>query len=258
MIPYAATRGLFFYLSDNLKERFNHSFGDLFASYAVRLSAETFGTQEVLTEEDERRLGWEGKTNDFTIVIEEDAILFECKTSALFHSAKKHASLEEVRQDLKKTLASPRAKKGLFQLFEKIEAIKSRKLPETLNQRYERVRNFYPVVLLYDQIRMANKAETFRNVLEAELNSAGIANFRFQVWHVEELENLYDLVPKANIMATVAKKFKNDKYFAWDLNTLLYEETHKQHRYLCPFMFLPKGDTLAIKILRSLRDSENH
>ena len=139
-------------------------------------------------------MGWTGKTNDFTLLIGKHAILFECKTSALFFSAKKHASLEEVRQDLKKNLVNPEAKKGLFQLHEKIEAIKSKKLPPELNRRYEAVERFYPVVLLYDQILFANKPETLRNVLDSELRSSGIADFRYQVWHMEKLENLFELV----------------------------------------------------------------
>ena len=208
----------------------------------------------ILTEKDERNLGWTGKTNDFTLFIGELAILFECKTSALFRSAKKHASLEEVRDDLKKNLVNPKGRKGLFQLHEKIDAIKSKRLPEELNKRYGSVKKFYPVILLYDQIQFANKPEALRNLLDAELRSSGIEQFQYQVWHVEELENLFELVTTGDIARVIVTKFETEKATPWDLNTLLYEETGKKHRYLCPFMFIPKGNTLALKVLESLSD----
>ncbi len=239
-----------------MNEQFSRVFGDLFAIYSAQLAMSKIGAAAILTEAEERRLGWAGKTNDFTLLIGDLAVLFECKTSALFLSAKKHASLEEVRQDLKKNLVNPKAKKGLFQLQEKISAIKSKKLPEELNRRYEQVKKFYPVILLYDQIQFANKPEALRNVLDAELRACGIADFRFQVWHVEELENLLELVAAGDLARVIAKKFEGEKAIQWDLNTLLYEETGKKHRYLCPFMFIPKGDTSALRILESLSDSQ--
>jgi len=254
LIPYAATRGLFFCLSDILKGEFSRAFGDLFAIYAARLATSKMGAAAVLTEEEERRLGWTGKTNDFTLLIGGQAVLFECKTSALFLSAKKHASLEEVRRDLKKTLANPQAKKGLFQLHEKIEAIKSKNLPPELNRRYELVEKFYPVILLYDQIQFANKPETLRNILDSELRSSGIEDFGYQVWHLEEVENLFELFAAEEIARVIARKFEDRESVPWGLNTLLYHETGRKHRYLCPYLFIPKGDTPALRILQLLGD----
>jgi hypothetical protein len=256
LIPYAATRGLFFYLSDVLKGGFSRVFGNLFAAYAANITASKMGAAKVLREEDERSLGWIGKTNDFTLLLEDRAVLFECKTSVLFLSAKKHATLEEVRQDLKKNLVNPDAKKGLFQLHEKIEAIKSKRLPPELNRRYDEVKTFYPVILLYDQIQFANKPEALRNVLDAELAAAGIANFQYQVWHVEELENLFELVALGDVSRVITEKFEMKQSVSWDLNTHLYHETGKQYRYLNPVLFLPKGDTPALRILRSLSHLE--
>jgi hypothetical protein len=255
LIAYAATRGLFFYLSDILGDSFSRVFGDIFAIYAARLVTSKLGVTAILTEKDERSLGWTGKTNDFTLMMGDLAVLFECKTSALFLSAKKHASLQEVRDDLKKNLVNPKGKKGLFQLYKKTEAIKSRSLPEKLNQKYRDVKRIYPVILLYDQIQFANKPEALRNILDAELRSSGITDFQYQVWHVEELENLLELIPAKDLARVITKKFEDEKAIPWDLNTLIYEETLKKYRYLCPFMFIPKGDGPALRMMETLRDA---
>jgi hypothetical protein len=118
------------------------------------------------------------------------------------------------------------------------------------------VKRLDPVILLYDQIQFANKPEALRNALDAELRACGIAEFRFQVWHVEELENLFELVAAGDLARVIAKKFEVEKAIPWDLNTLLYEETGKKYRYLSPFMYIPKGGTKALRILESLSDSQ--
>lgn len=157
LIVYAATRGLYFYLADECGTAFQDNFGHLFSHHAKELTAGRLGKSSMLTEQDERALGWDGKTNDFTVILQDKAVLFECKTSGLFFSSKRGASLEDIRTDLKKNLANPKHRSGLFQLHDKIEAIKSGKLPPALAGKYVPIKEFFPVLLLYDQIQFANK-----------------------------------------------------------------------------------------------------
>ncbi len=134
LIAYAATRGLYFLLSDKLGSNFSRAFGDSFEMYVREQSERKFGGAAVLTEEMERSLGWEQKNNDLTLIIGDTAILLECKTSALFSEAKQTASLDTVRRDITKNIVGHLGKKGLFQLFHKTAAIRNKQLPARLKR----------------------------------------------------------------------------------------------------------------------------
>lgn len=61
LINYAATRGLYFYLSDVFGGDFAADFSNAFESYVSQLCIDKFGIKNVLTEHDERTLGWKKK-----------------------------------------------------------------------------------------------------------------------------------------------------------------------------------------------------
>jgi hypothetical protein len=172
----------------------------------------------------------------------------------LFFDSKKESSIETIAKDIRKNLANPKHRSGLFQLYDKIEAIKNKKLPKPLNAYYENVREFFPVLLIHDRIEYANHPQTFRNLLDAELRAAGIQGFRYQLWHLEEIENLFEIIPSTSIGSALEEKFLNASYKPWDLNTYLYEKTERRFSHLRLFFFVPKGETEALKIIRSLAD----
>lgn len=93
-----------------------------------------------------------------------------------------------------------------------------------------------------------------RNLLDAELKAAGISAFQFQIWHIEELENLFEIIQPSDFLRAVAEKSKDPKFSSWDLNTYLFERVRR--RYLRPFLFVPKGDTPALRTLSSLADRQ--
>jgi hypothetical protein len=254
LIAYAATRGLYFQLADAFGEPFKKRFGDMFSSYATSLFVQQMGSSQILTEANERNLGWQGKTNDFTLIIGEKAFLFECKASALFFGSKKESSVESIVVDIRKNLANNKHRSGLFQLYDKIEAIENKHLPQSLNALYANVHQFFPVVLIYDRIDYANHPQTLRNLLDAELIKSGIHGFRYQLWHLEEIENAFELVPLKDIGSALEEKFLSAVYSNWDLNTYLFERTKRRLPYLRVSCCVPKGETQALKIIRSLAD----
>ena len=255
LIVYAATKGLLFLLSDTFGSKFSRAFGDLFADYARRLTSSSLKTATVISEAEERQLGFLGKTNDFTVIADGKAALFECKTSALFSSAKRHATIQEIETDIRKNLVNPEKRKGLIQLYEKYRAINGRELPPLIASKYENVRQIFPVLLLYDHVQQANGPQTLRNLLLRELKRAEIPEFPFQIWHIEELENLFELCGQDGFWDVVSEKFDTEKYRFCDLNTLLFERTGKN--YLRAFGFLPGGNTPATRILKELADQHS-
>jgi hypothetical protein len=257
LVIYAATRGLFFYFSDILGSTFNIRFGELFSSLTEKMTRQKFKSGTVLKEEQEKALGWNGKTNDVTVILGEHALLFECKTSALFACAKQSASVEDVRKDVVKNIVGHKGKKGLLQLLAKIEAIRSGKLPSGLAHHYAGVKNFYPILLFYDQVQFANKPETLKRLLDDELSQSGTILHPYQIWHLEELENLYELIPEDQVIARVAEKFATSRHSQWDLNVFLFDKTGRARNYLRPSLFIPKGDTPALKTLSELADKES-
>ena len=88
------------------------------------------------------------------------------------------------------------------------------------------------------------------NLLQSELESAGIRGFKFQIWTIEEFENMTNLLPKSQFTKLVMEKFNNKPQFDWDRNTYLFELT--KLTYLRPPLFITKGETKASKVLRSL------
>jgi hypothetical protein len=140
----------------------------------------------------------------------------------------------------------------LFQLYEKLQAIKGGKLPSPFKERYSQITAWYPVVILYDQIQHANARKVLRNLLDSVLHKAGIVNFNYQIWHVEELENLLDLVPEADLVPQVQRKWEDPRMFEWDLNLYLYSLF--QHERLRSYLIIPEKDSTAYRILKELSD----
>jgi NADPH-dependent 7-cyano-7-deazaguanine reductase QueF-like protein len=210
--------------------------------------SEAMPDAEVLTEDDERRLGWGGKTNDVTVIRGDSAVLIECKLSGLYVNAKRTASPESIIADVRKQIADAKDRRGLFQLHDKLQAIQTRLLPQSLLDKYSNVKHFYPVLLLFDDISQANAAEVLGNIIRDELRANGIDAFEYQIWNLEELEWLTEQ-SGADSLSWIAEKFSS-KNQAMDLSSFVADKAHKE--FLRPIMYLPEGDTRAIQILKGL------
>jgi hypothetical protein len=199
-------------------------------------------------------LGWRKKTNDITVLLGDSALFFECKNSGLFALAKRSANAEELATDARKNLVNSVKRKGLYQLHDKIASIRAGELPPDLAQRLATIKHFYPVVLLHDQISLANKPECLRNIIDADLRMNGIVDFDYQIWHVEELENLLALIAPRDIPGMIAEKFKDEDFRTWDLSTYLAKITGIAR--LNPPLVFPRGDTRAWRIVKSQVEQE--
>jgi len=221
LISYVATRGLYFYIADAAGQSFNGAFADAFEAYVTSISSDAYGAENVLTEKQERNLGWTGKTNDVTIIGHGFAMLTECKNSGLFSVSKRSADPTDLAADIRKNLANAEKRKGLFQLHDKIENIRNGQLPTALQAKYSSIQSFYPVLLLHDEIWFANRPETLKNLIDAELAAHGIHNFDYQIWHIEELELLLKAVPKDELGNVLKEKFTDARYKSLDLTAYL-------------------------------------
>ncbi len=252
LIGYAGTRGLFFRLSQEAGDHFREPFVRAFERLtADMLRGHVLGS-EILTEQDERDLGWAGKTNDVTLISADTAVLVECKLSGLFVEAKMSASPEAIIADVKKQIADGKDRRGLFQLHEKIAAIRSGRLPAALSQKYAKVTSFYPVLLLFDAIEHANAPLMIGNVIRDQLSAHGVSGFQYQIWHVEELSWLIDLAGPS-LIEWVTEKFSPTNY-VFGLNTFLGKKTNQM--IFQPPMYMPQN-TRAFDILKRLSDLEN-
>lgn len=208
---------------------------------------------DVVTEDEERRLGWKGKTNDVSAIVGDTVLLIECKLSALYVESKRTATPEAVIADVRKQIADGEERRGLFQLYDKIAAIKAGRLPKDLQERYKRVSRFFPVLLLFDDIAHANAPEVLGNIIRDELRAQNVDNFEYQIWQLEELEWLTRSAGK-DTMTWVAEKF-SAKNRIMDLRAYLADKTEQQ--FLKDTLYLPAGDSSGFDRLRSLSDKYN-
>ena len=189
LLGYAVTRGLFFRFGEEDKDEFRKPFTDSVERYVKNILTDALGDgAEVLTAADERGLGWQGKTNDVTAIAGNSALMIECKLSGLYVEAKRTASPSTIIADVRKQIADGTNRRGLFQLYDKCEAIRSRQLPPRVMEKYRNVKQMYLVLLLFDEIKMANRAEVMGNIVGDELKAYGAADFNNQVWHLEEFD----------------------------------------------------------------------
>ncbi len=250
LVAYAATRGLFFGCGSQWGKVFHEVFGGWFETYVRDLLRTKVRSGEVIGAAEEKELGYTGKNVDWTVLLGNTGLLVECKSSALFLSGKILATPSVVSDDLAKNLVGEG--KGLFQLHKKLQAIKKGHLPPTLKERYANITTWYPVVILYDQIQHANKKPVLGNILDSALRKAGIADFDYQIWHIEELENLLELVPEGDLVVQVRRKWEDPKMFEWDLNTYLHSIFG--HDGLKSYILVPEKDSVSYKILEELSD----
>ncbi len=110
------------------------------------------------------------------------------------------------------------------------------------------------MIILYDQIAHANARQVLRNLLDSALRKAGIISFDYQIWHVEELENLLEFVPEVDFILQIRKKWDHPKMFEWDLNTYLHSLFG--HDRLKSYLFVPQKDSLSYRILEELADQQ--
>lgn len=249
LVAYAASRGLFFRCGGEWGGAFPEAFGDWFEHYVGDLLRTRVQGGQVIGAAEERELGYVGKNVDWTVLMGSSGLLIECKSSALFRPGKVLATPASVKKDLATNLVGKG--KGLFQLYEKLQAIRKRNLPTVLMERYANITTWYPVVILYDQIQHANNKQVLRNLLDSALREAGISEFNYQIWHVEELENFLDLVPEEDLIPEIHRKWEDPEMSQWDLNTYLYS-VFEQER-LRSYIVVPK-DSIPYRILEELAD----
>jgi hypothetical protein len=255
LINYAATRGLYFFITDFSDAGLNGAFASAFEAYVVDILSAEYGRENILTEEAERSAGWTGKNIDVTAILQNAALLLECKNSGLFSVAKRSADPVEIANDIRKNLANEEKRKGLFQLYDKIQALNTGSLPKALQDKYANVTKYYPVLLLHDEIWFANRPEVMKNLIDEELRVHGIASFCYQIWHVEELELLLKTVPREQLPTVLEEKFNDPRYSSLDLTAYL------SGRFGLPdlsiSLFLPHGESKALTVLRKLADADN-
>jgi hypothetical protein len=254
LINYAATRGLYFYVADRLGQQFSSAFADAYEEYVSQICTDALGIESVMTERTEKALNWTGKNNDVTLIFGDIAVLLECKNSGLFSLSKRSGMPIDLAADIRKNLANAEKRKGLFQLFDKIKCIADGEIPEAVKPKYSNVSKFYPVILLHDEIWFANRPETLKNLIDAELEKNGIIGFDYQIWQVEELEILLKAVPADQIAAVIEDKFTNLKSKTWDLSSYLSDKYGLPN--LGINMFVPRGESKPFNILRALARSE--
>jgi hypothetical protein len=248
LIGYAATRGLFFRFSEEDGVDFREPFGQSTESHVKEVLGAALPNAEILTEKDERDLGWKGKVNDVTAIMGESALLIECKLSGLYVDTKRTASPEKIISDLRKQIADAKDRRGLSQLYDKCQAIRSKLLPAKLMEKYKNVKLIYPVLLLFDEIQMANSAEVMGNIIQDELKANGVEGFEYQIWHLEELDWLAGFA-KSDCIDWIAEKFAA-KNKTMDMSSFLADKTGKS--FLKLILYMPEGDTKAIRILLNL------
>ena len=253
LIAYAVTRGLFFTCGAQWA-RFSEAFGSTFEKYVGDLLKAHIRAGELISAAEEEAAGYTGKTCDWTILLGDIGVLIECKSSALFSRAKKLATPKAVRTDLVKNLIGQRSGKGLVQIYAKLQAIKNGEMPSPFREKYAKVETWYPVVLLYDQLKNANAREVLRAILNEELGKVGIPEFGHQIWHVEELENLLKLVPEGDLVGRFQTKWTDPKMFELDLNTYLASCLPEHEERLRSYIIVPSGDSSAYKKLKELAD----
>lgn len=255
LINYTATRGLYFYISDLEGAGFQAAFSKAFEAYIFNVCEGSLGSGDVSTEDQERAIGWTTKNNDVSLFIDGAAVLFECKNSGLFSVAKRSADPQDLVADIRKNLANPEKRKGLFQLYDKIKAIREGRVSLGLQSRYKTGMELFPVVLLNDEIWFANRPEVLKNLIDSELKKSGISTFDYQIWHVDDLELLMRAVPREELLKVIREKFLDQKYRMLDLSAYL------SGRYglgdLTISMFVPPENSKAWQLLRRLAAAEN-
>ena len=250
VVAYAATRGLFFLCGSQWGNVFHEVFGSWFETYVGGLLRTKVRSGEVIGAAEERALGYTGKNVDWTVLLGNIGLLVECKSSALFLRGKILAMPSVVSGDLAKNLVGEG--KGLFQLYEKFQAVTNGHLPTALKERYAKVTTWYPVVILHDQIQHANHKKVLGNILDSALSKAGISDFDYQIWHIEELENLLELVPEGDLAVRIWRKWEDPEMSQWDLNTYLHSIFG--HERLMSYILVPEEDSVSFRILKEVSD----
>jgi hypothetical protein len=252
LIGYASSRGLFFRFSEEGGEAFRRPFSRSFEDLTAQLMRQAMPDAIILTEEDERALGWRGKTNDVSVITGDTALLVECKLSGVFVNAKRTASPDAIIADIRRHLADGKKRRGLFQLYDKCDAMRSGTLPPVLMEKYKNVKRSLPVLLLFDAIEHANAAPVLGNIIRDELSSYGAKDFPFQIWHLEELSWLVEFACSSLIEWT-AEKFL-PKNYAMGLNSFIADKTGRD--FLRQNMYMPQGNEKAFRILKKLSERE--
>jgi hypothetical protein len=248
LIGYGNARGIFFRFCEEGREAFRAPFVRAFESITAAILRSALPGAVILTEEEERQLGWHGKTNDVTVIVGDTALMIECKLSGLFVDAKRTAAPDAISADVRKQIADGKTRRSLFRLHDNREAITSGAIPAPLAEKYKHVKRFFPVMLLFGAIEHANAGVTIGNIVKDELLAYGVSTFDYQIWHLEELSWLAEYAGQA-LMEWVSEKF-TDKYRSMGLNSFVGDRRGKQ--IFRPIMYMPHGDTKAYRILKRL------
>ncbi len=203
------TRGMYYYLADQFriedskKNPFRTAFGYVFQDYIGLLLQKACSKFNVLKE-------WEyGKpkknTIDWIVMDETKAIFFEVKLSALYIESKKWGKIEDVRKDLRQTIA-----KGVKQLclFEK--AVNSGEY-ESLN--ILKGKEFEKVIITFDRAYYVNSVlrTEVKDIVEKEIDDLP-ANYHWHVMSVDEFELFAGSIGDSMFETLKAKRLNDSTY----------------------------------------------
>jgi hypothetical protein len=181
------TKTLYFDLADYYREPgrknpFRSSFGYVFQAYVGELLKSTIGTKNVLSE---RSYGKTGKLSpDWLVLSGNTVILIEAKQSGMYREAKSFGDLQQVRQDLTKSIA-----KGVKQLVTFEHDLRSGRYAELSD--LHAIDDIERVVVTYDRTYFSNSI--LRRQVSLALAEVGLhlsSEFHWHVMSVDELEQI--------------------------------------------------------------------
>ncbi|WP_017301823.1 hypothetical protein [Nodosilinea nodulosa] len=221
------SRGIYFDLADYHKgngrnNKFRESFGYVFQEYVGELLRETIDYAQIIKE-------WvyakpNNKTPDWIVCAEGKAILVEVKQSGLYLRAKSLGNIEDVKSDIKKTIAS--AVKQLWNFEDNIR-----------NGRYENIDFIKDCEIVERLIVVYDSSYFFNSILRdftLEVLSSVPSSYSWHVISVEELEQVLGLID-LNLFELLKEKRVDSNGYLMDFKNYIgrkYRGRAIKNRYL--------------------------
>lgn len=207
------TRGIYYQLQDaysgeGARNNFTTFFGrHLFEPYVGMQLRDLATASELFPEQN---IGSE-KTCDW-ILVEDGAItLIECKSLGLTFKAKALAETEDVTADLRKRITKA------VQAFERTRAALASGIPGLERLAGKTTRN---LIVFYDDIFLFNSL-MYRELVDPDLEAAGLANVPFQVCAIRDLEFAIPILKIRGLAKTLDEKMADSERKTWDLGSFL-------------------------------------
>jgi hypothetical protein len=165
---------------DEKRNAFKSAFGYVFQEYVGTLLREAFGPERVLSEWKYGPPSHQVDTPDWILLDSDRAVIIEVKQSSVFMDSKQWGRLDQVRDDIRKTIAKGARQLAVFELdvmrgtagLEKIAHIDT----------------FERVLVIYDKISFANSI--IRNEIMAVNQDLGPNSVHVHVIPIEDFEYL--------------------------------------------------------------------